>query len=87
MKQESLRHLLSRVQERLRDAAAVDAESRKLLVTLMHDIERKLAGSSEPPSSEPASALDALVVRFEVDHPDLADALRRLVDALGKAGI
>jgi ketosteroid isomerase-like protein len=40
-----------------------------------------------PPGTESRSGLEALAVRFEVDHPDLADALRRFVDALGKAGI
>jgi predicted ester cyclase len=40
-----------------------------------------------PPGAESPSGLEALAVRFEVEHPDLADALRRLVDALGKAGI
>jgi hypothetical protein len=85
-KQESLRQLLTRVHERLGDSHAVDAESRKLLVTLTRDIERKL-GQNAKPDAGPTSSLKALAVQFEVDHPDLADALRRLVDALGKAGI
>lgn len=87
MKHESLRHLLTRVHERLNDSTAIDPESRKLLVSVMHDIERKLGSSGAKSAAEPLSGLEALVVRFEVDHPDLADALRRLVDALGKAGI
>ena len=87
MKHESLQQLLARVHERLGKSERVDAESRKLLVTLTQDIERKLGGSHTTADVEPASALKKLAVRFEVEHPDLADAVRRLVDALGKAGI
>jgi len=31
--------------------------------------------------------LEGLAVRFETDHPSLAQVLRQLIDALGKAGI
>jgi DNA-binding FadR family transcriptional regulator len=86
MKHESLRHLLARVHERLSKTDAIDKETRGELVTVMRDIEHKL-GSAEQESGESLPALQALAVRFEVDHPDLSDALRRLVDALGKAGI
>jgi hypothetical protein len=86
MKHESLRHLLARVHERLSNTKAIDSETRSELFTVMRDIERKL-GDAEQESGEPLSALQAFAVRFEVDHPDLSDALRRLVDALGKAGI
>jgi Domain of unknown function (DUF4404) len=34
-----------------------------------------------------AHELEALAVRFEVKHPALAQALRELIDELGKAGI
>jgi len=86
MKKESLRDLLSRVHERLSHSTSVDSESRKLLVTVMHDIEHAL-GKGDKPASDTGSRLESLAVRFEVEHPTLADALRRLVDALGKAGI
>ncbi len=86
MKHESLRHLLARVHERLSSTKTIDTETRSELVTFMREIERKL-DSPEQNGSEPLSALQAFAVRFDVDHPDLSDALRRLVDALGKAGI
>jgi hypothetical protein len=86
MKNESLRDLLARVHERLSTTNTIDAETRSQLVTVMRDIERKL-GSKEQEGDAPLPALQALAVRFDVDHPDLSDALRRLVDALGKAGI
>jgi len=91
--EESLRELLTRVHERLSRAAAVDSESRQLLVTLTADIERALG--SRPASSsgtgrirrESVSGLEALAARFDADHPQLAQTVRQLVDFLGKAGI
>jgi len=31
--------------------------------------------------------LESLAVQFEADHPGLAELLRQIIDALGKAGI
>jgi Domain of unknown function (DUF4404) len=91
--QESLRELLARVHERLSDAASVDGESRELLRTLTHDIERALGGGAPAGAAPPvagqvaASRLEGLAVEFEAGHPQLAEVLRQLIDALGKAGI
>lgn len=92
MNQESLRELLARVHERLSAATSVDGESRELLGTLMHDIERALGAGA--PAAAPqasgqvaASRLEGLAVGFEAGHPQLAEVLRQLIDALGKAGI
>jgi hypothetical protein len=91
MSQESLRELLARVHERLNEAGSVDAESRELLGTVMSDIERALGrgGPKAAASSVKANAprLESLAVQFEADHPALADLLRRIMDALAKAGI
>jgi hypothetical protein len=86
--EESLRELLARVHERLSASASVDREARELLVKLMRDIERALAGGAAAeatPSHVPR--LEALAVRFEAGHPALAEHIRRLIDALVKAGI
>jgi len=86
--QETLRELLGRVHERLSHAASVDQESRKLLATLTRDIERTLgAQRSKKLERESLPRLEALAVRFEAEHPALAQVLRQLIDALGKAGI
>jgi hypothetical protein len=85
--QESLRELLARVHERLSAAASVDAESRELLGTLMHDIERALGGGARAATAPAASRLEGLAVQFQAGHPQLAEVLRQLIDALGKAGI
>jgi hypothetical protein len=86
MSEESLRELLAKVHERLNQTGPVDTESRDLLRTVMRDIERTL-GASAPAAGEHAASLESLAVRFEVDHPQLAEVLRQLNDALGKAGI
>ncbi len=89
MTQESLRELLARVHERLSASASVDREARALLGTVMRDIERALAPGAAPQADAAAQAprLESLAVRFEAVHPGLAELLRQLIDALGKAGI
>ena len=90
--QESLQELLARLQERLSASSSLDADARQLLATLMRDIERALGGGAVPPAAAGqvrghASRLEALAVGFEAGHPALAETLRQLIDALGKAGI
>ena len=86
MAQENLRELLSQLHTRLGHAKSLDAESRKLLTTLSHDIERALGRASE--ETAPArTSLEGAAVRLEAEHPALATIVRQLVDALGKAGI
>jgi hypothetical protein len=85
--EDRLRELIARVHQRLR-GGALDGESRTLLGTLMRDIERALGGSATPaPAAAHVPQLESLAVQFEAGHPALAEALRQLIDALGKAGI
>jgi len=90
MGEESLRELLTRVHERLSRAASVDAPSRELLSTVMHDIDRALRGdvpSVADVKAVTAPRLEALAVRFEAEHPAIAQLLRQIADVLGQAGI
>ena len=93
MAQESLSDLLARVHERLAASGSLDRESRRLLGTVMRDIEHALgagaasAGSPEQVAAAHAPRLETLAVKFEAGHPGLAETLRELIDALGKAGI
>ncbi|HVY64407.1 MAG TPA: DUF4404 family protein [Gammaproteobacteria bacterium] len=81
-----LRKLLAELHTRLSHATTLDPKARTMLVTVANDIEGALERSGErPPSAE--SKLEALAVKFEADHPALAEAVRDVVDALGKAGI
>jgi len=86
MTQESLRELLARVHERLSASGSIDREARALLGTVMHDIERALAPGAHSAAAH-VPRLESLAVQFQAGHPGLAELLRRLIDALGKAGI
>jgi len=86
MAQENLRELLAQLHTRLGNAESLDPESRKLLTTLSHDIERALGRASE--ETAPArNSLESVAVKLEAEHPGLATVVRQLVDALGNAGI
>jgi predicted component of type VI protein secretion system len=86
---ESLRELLERVHERLKGSGSLDERSRELLGTVMRDIDRALNRPTKNGNQkfDAAPRLEALAVRFESEHPQLAGVLRQLIDALGKAGI
>ena len=85
MSQNELDDLLKQLHSRLGAARSIDAEDRRLLTTVLRDIEGVL-GSADAPAPN-ASGLDAFAAKFEAGHPALAETLRRLIDALGKAGI
>ena len=86
MSQEDLRELLAALHARLSSTGSLDPDVRKSLTTVLHDIE-KVLGRSDAPAAPAKPRLEALAVRFEADHPALAESLRQLVDLLAKAGI
>ena len=86
MSDEDLRDLLSQLHTRLGGAKSLDGESRKLLTTVARDIETALKRGTAPKKST-LEPIEELAVRFEADHPAVADVLRQIVDTLGKAGI
>ena len=86
MSGEGLRELLARLRQHLHSGAPLDTEARRHLSALTRDIENSLGVGDEPPHGA-ALKLEAAAVRFEVDHPALAETLREVIDALGKAGI
>jgi hypothetical protein len=85
MSGQDLRQLLAELHKRLTHAKSLDADSRKLLLTVAHDIEKALA--DDEPAAAAGEPLEALAVRFEADHPALAGVVREIMDTLGKAGI
>ena len=86
MSQSDLRNLLTQLHARLEDVSSLDDEDRRLLTTVLADIDQALAkGASARPAG--GAGLESLAVKFEAEHPQLAETLRRLVDSLGKAGI
>jgi uncharacterized protein DUF4404 len=86
MSDEELGELLARLHTRLGRAKSLDAESRTLLAAAARDIETTLARSGGSTKKAP-ERLEALAVRFETDHPAIAEVLREIVDTLGRAGI
>jgi len=100
MTDETLRQLLARVHERLSSTSTVDPESRELLATVMRDINGALAKAPASPGtvsavpvspearvSGTAPRIEELAVRFEADHPTIAQLLRQIGALLGQAGI
>ncbi len=86
MSQSDLHHLLTQLHARLGNAPSLDAEDRQLLITVPADIDQTLKkGATAQPQT--GAGLESLAVKFEAEHPQLAETLRRLVDSLGKAGI
>ena len=86
MNESDLRSLLTQLHARLGSGVALDAEDKRLLVTVLGDIESALTkdAGTRPPDT---SALESLAVKFEAEHPALAGTMRRVVDSLAKAGI
>lgn len=100
MTEETLRQLLARVHERLNSSNAVDPEARDMLATVMRDIDGALgrggaktdtvSSVSVSPDARVAAAaprLEAVAVRFEAEHPAIAQLLRQIGALLGQAGI
>jgi len=85
MSDEDLRELLAQLHTRLEGAKSLDAESRKLLATVARDIDTTLARTGATGTAP--QRLEALAVRFETDHPAIAEVLREIVDTLGRAGV
>lgn len=85
--EDTLRELLTRVHERLRTAGSVDSESRALLVDVMDDIDRTLRADRQVSAQQHPPRLESLAVKFEAEHPALAQQLRQLADILVKVGI
>jgi hypothetical protein len=100
MTEETLRQLLARVHERLSSSDTVDPEARDMLATVMRDIDGALgkggaktdtvSAVAVAPEARVAAAvprLEAIAVRFETDHPAIAQLLRQIGALLGQAGI
>jgi hypothetical protein len=98
MTEETLHQLLARVHERLSGSGAIDPEARDMLVTVMRDIDSALGRGSDAagaapvavvakPGTPPLEILEAVAVRFEAEHPAIAQLLRQIGALLGQAGI
>lgn len=86
----NLRDLLARLRERL-SQSRLDPESHKHLATLVQDIDSTLgeggAQHAAGTGRKHTHRLESLAVRFEVDHPSLAEVIREVIDALVRGGV
>ncbi len=82
MSETRLRELLARLRDHLGAGAALRAEERAQLDKMIDAI-------GAPGAAGPGALLrlERMAVRFEASHPTLAEILREIGDALGKAGI
>jgi hypothetical protein len=66
----------------------LDGRARAALVDARARIEEALAGAPEDPQPDgiPGPA-EAVLARLEVEHPEVAEALRRIGEAVAGAGI
>jgi hypothetical protein len=83
--EKSLRELLARLRERLSQSRSVDADSRKNLSSVVSDIDSELGSGGAARAHAPR--LETLAVRFEADHPGLAEVIREVIDALVRGGV
>jgi hypothetical protein len=84
-----LKNTLQSLHEALQGSAPLAAEDRRLLETVLDDIQRVLHSGSgvESATSDHGDALESVAVRLEAGHPGVATAIRAVLDALAKAGI
>ena len=88
MSQDDLKDLLAKVHDELSDIDSLDDESASLLNTVVDDI-HNVRGDS-PSDDESHGFIERLkegVKEFEEDHPQLTEAVGRVVDALARLGI
>jgi hypothetical protein len=86
MSRQDLRELLTQLHARLGGAQSLDDDERQQLTAALRDIEKAL-GKPQGAAERNKPRLEALAVKFEADHPALAESIRQLVDLLAKAGI
>jgi hypothetical protein len=82
--EKGLRDLLARLRERL-SQSRLDPDSRKHLSAVVSDIDGELGRGGA--ASAHAPRLESLAVRFEADHPGLAEVIREVIDALVRGGV
>jgi uncharacterized membrane protein YccC len=86
-----LRSELAQLHEELERASSVDAPSRELLETLLHDIQRLLEAAPRDEEAESHESLSErlgdAVRHFEESHPSLSVAVGRIATALANMGI
>jgi hypothetical protein len=90
MPRERLRETLRTLHGELESADTLDPQSRELLTRALNEIQSALdrgAGSSTDADAPWGDRLAETPARLEATHPGVAEAVRRVVDALAALGI
>lgn len=90
MENEELRKLLQQLHDEIKNTRTVDEKGTELLTDLDEDIHALLERSddnSSPIHPSIIQRLDAVLLHFEVTHPDLTVMISKLLDTLSNAGI
>ncbi len=85
-----LREHLEQLQSELAGAAALDEESKKLIDSVLQDVQELLDHTESATSHEPhglAERLRDATRQFEESHPTLSAAVGRVMDTLTNLGI
>jgi len=70
------------------DSLPLDATERRRLHGMISDIERHVSAEEpERAHQEVVDTVDAMITRFEADHPSFTGVLRRVLNALGSMGV
>jgi hypothetical protein len=83
--EQHLRHLLDELGAAI--GRARHREDKEELTRLQGAVEARLRGGGEAEHSGLIDALEKAEIRFESDHPTLAQSLRQAVQSLSSAGI
>ncbi len=90
MANEELRKLLQQLHDEIEKTQTVDEKGTAILSDLDGDIRALLERSEEQLTAIQPSIiqrLDAVLLHFEVTHPDLTVMISKLLDTLSNAGI
>ena len=90
MAKDRLREDLELLHQELARSDSVDAESRGLLIDVLHDIEAVLEHSEPETAGADESLIDRLretTSHFEKSHPTLTELVGRIADLLSRLGI
>jgi GNAT superfamily N-acetyltransferase len=90
MNNEQLNALLKQVHTELEQATSLDETSRESLRALMADIQKRLddsAGNVVPHDPNLIEQLQVEILKFELSHPVLTQAVNQVINALADAGV
>lgn len=85
MPQETLKQQLQQLHATLQQHPQLDDSSRALLDTIADDIARQSEQSGVNPKL--GNQVQEQAIRFEQEHPTLAEVLRQIVETLGRIGV